>query len=38
MFILGQTTNKPRLEMQGCIDLPIAEAKIAWENGLREKI
>ena len=35
---LGQTTQQPQLQLQNCIDIPIAHAKTAWENGLREKL
>jgi phosphoribosylformylglycinamidine synthase II len=38
LFILGNTLNKPRLQIHGCIDVSIADAKSAWENGLREKL
>lgn len=37
-FEIGWTTSDPRLKMQKCIDLPVAEAKTAWENGLRDKL
>ena len=37
-WILGQTINEPRLLMQKVIDLPVRDAKNAWENGLREKL
>ncbi|MCD6040184.1 MAG: purL [Gammaproteobacteria bacterium] len=35
---LGQTLSQPFLKMQGCIDMEIKQAKMAWENGLREKL
>jgi len=35
---LGQTIRQPQLQMQGCIDVTIKQAKTAWENGLREKL
>lgn len=38
IYLLGQTTEEPYLRMQNVIDLTIAEAKWAWENGLREKL
>ena len=38
MIILGETTTIPRLCMHEVIDLPISEAKDAWENGLRERL
>jgi phosphoribosylformylglycinamidine synthase len=38
IFLLGETTCTGRLKMNGVIDLPVNEAKIAWENGLRERL
>jgi len=38
MFILGETTVAARLQMNSIVDLPIQDAKIAWENGLRERL
>lgn len=35
---LGVTTAEPLLQMNQVIHLPIAEAKAAFENGLREKL
>jgi phosphoribosylformylglycinamidine synthase len=35
---IGQTTQQPQLQIQNCIDMPVDEAKKAWENGLREKL
>ena len=35
---IGETMADPRLQMNGVIDLPINDAKIAWENGLRDKL
>jgi phosphoribosylformylglycinamidine synthase II len=35
---LGQTISQPQLQIQNCIDIPVAQAKMAWENGLREKL
>ncbi|QDP72804.1 phosphoribosylformylglycinamidine synthase subunit PurL [Legionella israelensis] len=35
---IGQTTSEKRLLMNGFIDIPINEAKSAWENGLRERL
>ncbi|QBR84095.1 phosphoribosylformylglycinamidine synthase subunit PurL [Legionella israelensis] len=35
---IGQTTSEKRLLMNGFIDIPISEAKSAWENGLRERL
>lgn len=36
--IIGETTQSPQLQMQGCVDLAVNEAQHAWENGLREKL
>jgi phosphoribosylformylglycinamidine (FGAM) synthase-like enzyme len=36
--VMGQTHVLARLQMDGCVDLAIADARRAWENGLREKI
>jgi phosphoribosylformylglycinamidine synthase II len=38
LFELGHTQILARLQMQDCIDVVIADAKLAWENGLREKL
>lgn len=38
IVMLGHTQVLHRLQMQNCIDLPLADAKKAWENGLREKL
>ncbi|HLB42059.1 MAG TPA: phosphoribosylformylglycinamidine synthase subunit PurL [Gammaproteobacteria bacterium] len=38
LLILGETIAEPRLQMEGVIDLALSDAKIAWENGLREKL
>ncbi len=38
VITLGETMTEPRLQMNGVIDLPVSEAKRAWENGLREKL
>ncbi len=38
LFVLGETTTTSRLQMNGVIDLSVAEAKKAWEHGLREKL
>jgi phosphoribosylformylglycinamidine synthase II len=35
---LGQTQKSADLKMQDVINLPVAAAKSAWENGLREKL
>lgn len=38
IFALGETVTQPRLQIENVIDLPIAEAKTAWEFGLRERL
>lgn len=38
IFKIGQTSTQSLLRMRNCIDVPIAAAKNAWENGLREKL
>lgn len=38
LFELGETTIFPRLHINGVIDMPIEEAKAAWENGLRARL
>lgn len=38
VMVLGDTVAEARLQMNGVIDLPINEAKSAWENGLRERL
>ncbi len=38
LFELGHTQVLARLQMQNCIDVMISDAKLAWENGLREKL
>jgi phosphoribosylformylglycinamidine synthase II len=38
LFELGHTQVLARLQMQNCVDVMIADAKLAWENGLREKL
>ena len=38
LYVIGETTAEPRLQMNGVIDVPINEAKHAWENGLRERL
>jgi hypothetical protein len=37
-LMLGETNSESILRMNGVIELPIAAAKHAWENGLREKL
>jgi phosphoribosylformylglycinamidine synthase II len=36
--VIGQTHVLARLQMDGCVDLAIEDAKRAWENGLRAKL
>jgi phosphoribosylformylglycinamidine synthase len=38
ILMIGQTQVLHRLQLQDVIDLPIIDAKTAWENGLREKL
>lgn len=38
LMLIGETTKDTRLQMQDLIDLPIYQAQIAWENGLRERL
>jgi phosphoribosylformylglycinamidine synthase len=37
-WIIGKTTANPTLKMQNNVHLSIHDAKVAWENGLREKL
>jgi phosphoribosylformylglycinamidine synthase len=36
--VIGDTNRSARLAMNGVIDLPVAEARTAWENGLRDRL
>lgn len=38
IIVIGETIAEPRLRMNQVIDVAIAEAKNAWENGLRDKL
>ena len=38
MIEIGVTTETSRLQMNAVIDLPVIEARQAWENGLRERL
>jgi len=38
LFCIGETTKDGRLRMNEVIDLPIKEAKTAWEDGLRMRL
>lgn len=38
VIMIGETMVQPYLQMNSVIDLPIQEAKLAWENGLRERL
>lgn len=38
VFMIGETSAEPRLQMNGVIHLAIQQAKTAWEQGLREKL
>jgi len=35
LYLIGDTTKLPQLKFNNVIDLPISDAKSAWENGLR---
>ncbi|HAT7071785.1 TPA: phosphoribosylformylglycinamidine synthase subunit PurL [Legionella pneumophila] len=35
---IGHTTEQPVLQMNSVINLPVEEARQAWENGLRERL
>ncbi|MFO8947410.1 phosphoribosylformylglycinamidine synthase subunit PurL [Legionella pneumophila serogroup 1] len=36
-MVIGHTTEQPVLQMNSVINLPVEEARQAWENGLRER-
>lgn len=36
--VLGETTHTPHLKINAVIDLPIAEASCAWQEGLRARL
>jgi phosphoribosylformylglycinamidine synthase subunit PurL len=38
LFVIGRTQSKPQLEIASIINLPIAQAKKHWQNGLRNKL
>jgi phosphoribosylformylglycinamidine (FGAM) synthase-like enzyme len=38
VFVIGDTTHEPCLQLNGVIDVPISQAKAAWEQGLRDKL
>lgn len=38
LAVLGETTPLPQIKINGVIDLPIAEAKKAWVEGLRARL
>lgn len=38
LFVIGKTLSTPRLQMDNVIDVAIADARQAFENGLREKL
>lgn len=38
LIVIGETNSSSRLQLNSLIDLPVNEAKQAWENGLREKL
>ncbi|CCD09065.1 phosphoribosylformylglycinamidine synthase subunit PurL [Legionella pneumophila] len=37
-MVIGHTTEQPVLQMNSVINLPVEEARQAWENGLRERL
>lgn len=37
-FVIGETNKSSRLVINDVIDLPVADARNAWENGLRDKL
>ncbi|CEG57097.1 phosphoribosylformylglycinamidine synthase subunit PurL [Legionella fallonii] len=37
-WTIGYTTKQPILQINSVINLPISEAKYAWEHGLRERL
>jgi phosphoribosylformylglycinamidine synthase subunit PurL len=37
-FNIGKTSNDGRIKLNTVIDLAVQEAKVIWENGLREKL
>jgi phosphoribosylformylglycinamidine synthase II len=38
IHVIGMTTMEPRLRMNSVLDVGVLEAKLAWENGLRERL
>lgn len=38
LFEMGKTNETSRLRMLGSIDISVSDAKMHWENGLREKL
>jgi phosphoribosylformylglycinamidine synthase II len=38
LMTIGETSKESRLRLNGVIDLPVSDAKSAWENGLRERL
>ncbi|HHV7596214.1 TPA: phosphoribosylformylglycinamidine synthase subunit PurL [Legionella pneumophila] len=37
-MVIGHTTEQPVLQINSVINLPVEEARQAWENGLRERL
>jgi phosphoribosylformylglycinamidine synthase len=37
-LVIGDTNKSGRLMMNGVIDLPVSDARVAWENGLRDRL
>jgi len=38
IFVIGGTNQEPKLKINSVIDLPLIQAKVAFQNGLREKL
>lgn len=37
-FVIGNTTSEAKLQINGVIDVALSDARLAWENGLRDKL
>ncbi|PIR74145.1 MAG: phosphoribosylformylglycinamidine synthase subunit PurL [Candidatus Magasanikbacteria bacterium CG10_big_fil_rev_8_21_14_0_10_47_10] len=38
VVVIGETTESERIELNGCIDVLLTDARYAWDNGLRKKL
>lgn len=38
VFLIGETNKSSRLQMNSVIDVLVKDAKLAWENGLRDRL